>query len=1069
MPSKALQSKPSGKAADSSTKLQDRYTVANNTASLGDIRNLDSVVSANISTSVGSTDSSTSSGTSYETEDSEALEADDLFDDEEFEDLEIQSMDTHPVMSGWVDSACSWMDRPMCILNFGKETSLLRQSKGRTRPSAIQQMRMSEALSTAANMKLSASERRILRLRRKGIHAEGPDDNDAVTNVTGDADTSEYTKTSSVDKKNNDVKLFIKKRIQPLKEHPEENTAPTLLAVRSNPAHPEQVKEGSPRNFSLTLAVEPVLSVKSNHSEYNDNEEAHEEDDSQETEEKTEPKKDPEGSVRSVRETFQEEPPNMDSGEHEEAESQREGRRNREDRELSVTLDKVLMDSPSSTAHGAVSISGTKSDGYLIVPSFELPESDSIESTNNKEEQTKTEKDINPSTRSERSAARKIRIMKVVQRSRSVPRRTEAEITDLTHIDGTPASPSQDVANASSSERKRNAIRDGAKDDIPNDVEIIDVLSLDDQDSWTPGIARDPRVYSHRNTKKKRQKESTENHQQHQARSRDPSPSLSRGFSNPQGRDPSPSRSGREVKSHNAYSTNANEVEQTAASLWDEEAAKLISKSSKKAATKSGSKYLPAVNGADDLWTQEEQKLQTPEADIFEDPMAREAFLGHRRGRLQDIGTENVHRSRSQSRRRRLVKALQGGEQSDQSSRSVRSTRSSKSSSLHLRGPPTPEAAVLPIKMIRSKSRESRGKSREPLSPASPKREVAVESTTEISGYNEDQHMVHLSAGVNKKKDLVAIRSIDDGQMLRTTRSRGRDESLDGSDSANNTKSKQPIKVNQYTEGSEGRGHARPVSRHYDRQELEPQNRPPRRRSKSREIETVDNANAGVMVDHQSSLQGRDSRDDRESQQISRSTRRGSTSSPPTEEWPDYDTVVSATRELRKLEKKIEKQLRQVKRETKNQEWDTQTVSSKEIRKLEKQLAQKLKQENEKRATKLKRIRRKVHKTSSSAEANAEPVKPTAIARPKASPTAQHQQDEPEQQFQPEKQQPHPMPEEANDPSSVPPSKNFSQKVDDFREKSKFDQMRVLRSSRYLRGSSPHGLRALATPIDDGF
>ncbi|KAL3912369.1 MAG: hypothetical protein SGILL_006911, partial [Bacillariaceae sp.] len=83
------------------------------------------------------------------------------------------------------------------------------------------------------------------------------------------------------------------------------------------------------------------------------------------------------------------------------------------------------------------------------------------------------------------------------------------------------------------------------------------------------------------------------------------------------------------------------------------------------------------------------------------------------------------------------------------------------------------------------------------------------------------------------------------------------------------------------------------------------------------------------------------------------------------EEWPDYDTVVSATKELRKLEKKIEKQLRQVKRDSKStEEFDAQTVSSKEIRKLEKQLAQKLKRDNEKRATKLKRIKRKVPKSS---------------------------------------------------------------------------------------------------------
>lgn len=108
----------------------------------------------------------------------------------------------------------------------------------------------------------------------------------------------------------------------------------------------------------------------------------------------------------------------------------------------------------------------------------------------------------------------------------------------------------------------------------------------------------------------------------------------------------------------------------------------------------------------------------------------------------------------------------------------------------------------------------------------------------------------------------------------------------------------------------------------------------------------------------------------------------------------DYDNEISAAKELRKLEKRIEQQLRQAKRETNERDvWDSETVqskeikriekkvakklhvatsdnpdsenvSSREIRRLEKQLARKLGGESEKRASKLRRIKRKVSRST---------------------------------------------------------------------------------------------------------
>lgn len=1045
--------KPAAKSDDSNRMILDRYAVA---ASAGEDRNHYSAISVNNSTTSGSlesSDSSTTSGTSYETDGSEALEQDDLDYDDGIEELEIMSIDTLPVMGGWVDSACGWLDRPMCFLNFGKETSLLRHSKGRTRATAFQQMRMSEALSTAANMKLSASERRILRLRRKGLTEQVEEENDGTTTKTGDGEVSVYDKQSVIDMKSQEVKLFSKKRIQPYNDRAEETTVLSQTSTVESTKRPisasaDEDDERRLQGSGSIPSLGSILTSKSNHTEHDRVEESDEQEVFHQEDEPSQRKINPEVSVHSREGMKMKETVTMNASESVKVET---------DREVSVTLDKVLVESPKGTEHADTPKSLSMMDTSLKVPSLELPESESIKSTRKPEETKQAEKLKNPSMRSERSLLMKQRIMKVVKRSKSLQRKKEAEASDLTHMDDIPAVPSNDLPSLSVRE-KRHVIREEAKNELLKDIEIIDVLSLDDEDSWTPGNARDG--LSRATMEKKNQHEgSLEKHQKKESKSRDPSPSLSRRATNAQGRDPSPLNNEQEEESYNYSSPKGNDVDAWVTSLWDEEAAKLNNESPVSPVNRSGLRNPSVAKAADDFWAQEEQKLQT---DHFVDPKAREAFLGHRRGRLQAVGMESDHRSRSQSRQRhrsrsqsrqrRLAKALDGAEgveradESNESRRRARSTRSAGTTNLDLRRPTTPENAVGPIGITRSVSREAPGISRVSSPRIAQRRQAQLASTTDYAN-RDDQMRVNPSIGSKNSKELVEIRGVGDAQTLRIARSAGRDKVKHGPDFDRHTSNKQPIDVHE----SDGLQSLRRKNGRSSQRSLERQDRSIKHRSKSRDIEIVDLADVEDVIDHRPALPGRDARDDRESKQGTHSLRRGSADSPPVEEWPDYETVISATRELRKLEKKIEKQLRQVKRETKSQEWDSQAVSSKEIRKLEKQLAQKLKRENENRGTKLKRIRRKVLKTPSTTTAGDEPAKPKGALATSSGSQRQLEPHDLEQEYQPEKQQPHPMPEDENEVSSL--NKSFSQRVDDFREKSKFD----LRSSSYLRASSPHG------------
>lgn len=887
-----------------------------------------------LDTSAVSSDNSSyvSTGTSFESDDS-AIDPDDLFDDDELD--ELMDLESNPIMGGWVDSACGWLDKPMCFMSFGKETSLLRQSKGRTK-SALQQMRMNDTLSTVANMKMSAAERRNLRLHRKGLSTVDETDDVLSTN------SSQFISPQRIQPLKNEVERKVKKT---KKNYSEENKQSVSQAPSKNT---DVMEKAGKLKQSETPAPVTLATDEKSQSELASKESQKERSLRME---KTF-SRDPEGSHHSRLLHLD------DSSDVELAKPQEE----LEDAELSQTLENALMDSPdpAKTTHQP------NGDEAMNIPELELPESDSIHSGSEKSPDASSagisaekEESKNSSTRSERSAVKSVRknkIMEVVQRSRSVPR--TKDITDLTHMDSTPAPEDE--------QKFENKI-----EATPKPIEIIDVLSMDDNDSWTPGSASiDPepsvsnRQFEYHGMEKPRAR----------SKSRDPSPSLSRRNASRHARDPSPSQTGRKARSG---TFNADD-------LWNEEEAKLSKKQIPKDISKHRATSLSSSQTVEDVWSQEEQKLQDTES-IFDDPKAREAFLGHRRGRLQDTGSE--HRSSSLSRRRRLVQALKGGEEENEADQSKRSTRSR---SVDTRKAPAPEDET--------HSRNSRSKSRESRRPA---RIVPADQQDEVLDRRSAQ------ARINRITDLVAIRTIEDGQRLRSHR---------------NSNIEEPIDVHEYMERSVSRG--RIGRRSPLRRSLS------LRRSKSREV--VDLAHLDDYKSRRSVSRTRDARDDHESRPESRSKPGASKSPKSASDWPDYETVASATKELRKLEKQIEKQLRQAKRDSKSskEEWDSQTVSSKEIKMLEKQLAQKLKRDNEKRATKLKRIKRKVPKATNASLAMDEPLK--SISPSKRIPDGACD----------------------DDAALTSASKSFSQKVDDFRERSKFDQLRSLRSARYLRSSS---------------
>ncbi|KAL3910794.1 MAG: hypothetical protein SGARI_001951, partial [Bacillariaceae sp.] len=359
--------------AEGNSSSDDRYAVAP----------AGSTTESALDSNLSSGSSYISGGTSFESDDS-ALDLDG-FDAEDFDELMYH--ETHGVVGGWVDSACGWLDKPMCLLPFTNQTSLLKESKGRTK-TALQKLRMNDTMSTVANMKLSAKERRNLRLYRKGLPALEEGDDALSTN------SSQYISTQ---------------RIQPRTIDGEG----TEKSISKSKKKSHKAKDKKKQKDTKTKGGE--TSESSAHESDKQSMVSKEENPSAQTSRKKEKKKkkkqaddasvksrDPEGSHHSRLVSPKED--NVESS------TRSEG-----DGELSQTLDKVLMDTPEK-----VPAVGENVAEALAMPQLELPESESIRSGSvNTESGTKgVPESKNESSRSERTGVRSIRknkIMEVVQ------------------------------------------------------------------------------------------------------------------------------------------------------------------------------------------------------------------------------------------------------------------------------------------------------------------------------------------------------------------------------------------------------------------------------------------------------------------------------------------------------------------------------------------------------------------------------------------------------------------------------------------------------------------------------
>mmetsp|Transcript_26875 Transcript_26875/g.62854 ORF Transcript_26875/g.62854 Transcript_26875/m.62854 type:complete len:929 (+) Transcript_26875:99-2885(+) len=474
-------------------------------------------------------------------------------------------------------------------------------------------------------------------------------------------------------------------------------------------------------------------------------------------------------------------------------------------------------------------------------------------------------------------------------------------------------SPEQEDTHASSEEKNLTLSHENTEEiadekSLSSSMEIIEILSMDDQDSWIPGSRNET-------------EQSTDRSGDDLVRSLTRIP-------------PSPN------------------VDQ----IWVEEEAKLEKKVISNGVGALQSKDLINVEVTNDLRNEERTKLHKSVDDIFDDPKAREAFLNRRQGRLRDTPIPSRNTPLSLPTQKRIQQDPKEDTRKEDPEESRGKNRLARSKS-NGRNPPSPE--------LRAELMHSGSRSRE--------QNLAKKST-----HYQEEGVASLTSSAlsSRMKDLVAIRSIEEGQRMRSSRRASENYRADPVSNIH-----APIDVHSYTAESSSRvpydelqsrsSHRRTSNRH-----LRPST-PSRTRSRSRDPTGITHIHH--YDDFNKNHRPNDERDDKESL----------STIIPIEKRPIQDTALTATEKLRKLEQKIERQLRQVRRETHaQQELDPQTVhfneirriekklasklkafrsddpdgqnvSSREIRKLEKQLAQKMSSDSDKRASKLKRIKRK--------------------------------------------------------------------------------------------------------------
>jgi hypothetical protein len=842
----------------------DRYSVSksNHRSKDGDESNHNSAASfRHLSVASGSSFDSGTYGTSFVSDQSETIERDESFDDDEFGDLDNLSLDSQPmVIDRWVDSACTCLDYPVMLYQkacLGKETSLLRQSKSRSRSTIYHNT------TTSTNVSVSGAKRRSLHLKGNAIPENGE---------TND------------DENKNEIKIM---RIQPNEDF-------EFKDIEGSERNRDNSQTTRKKEFLVPAnAVESDNTFRLESTAMNENrpEDSHEK--KQIIEEKKINNEEEQSISNAITKSMLERAIQKVAKEDEE--------RDITSRLSETFKDEDLKIDPPSDAEIAATREAHPADSYPENhPSLKLPTSDRpSESVSQKDEKSIVFPE-DPSGRGQRSQSPTVieqtTTEEASRRSNSSPRTQEREIM--------------------SNDEKS----------LANSVEIIDVLSIDNQDSWTPGSRSD---IDHSIA------QIGDNRHQYSRTS----PRLN-------------DRGNHDQQDDRPISADSSNVDE----LWIEEETKLSMKKYLNRAASTASKGLTAAQSAEDLWNEERMKLQTTSDVIFDDPKARQAFLGHRQGRLRDAAIDARNTTRSPSRRQKVQKALKDMGRED-SMNSKLDEKNSRSKSLG-RSRPSPEI----LSMIEQSRSESR--SRAQILPRKPV----------LSQQGSSRDPLNVAPLHSRKNDLIVVRSIDEGQRIRSSK---RDVTKYNAVSRHNL----PVDVHRRAGESSSRG---PFDEHSNPSHRQPKidhliKTSSRQRSKSRDpigrkgLINVEGPSMKYLLN--------DERDDQESLPSIRPVEGRPTAAPVEKSWSGYDTAISATKELRKLEKKIERQLRRADldsqmdqskeirrmekklskklRSIKSGDLDAQRMSPREIRRIEKHLEKTMSSENENRSSKLKRIKLK--------------------------------------------------------------------------------------------------------------
>lgn len=1039
------------------------------------VSSMNSDASSHAPDSVGTSDATesdeeSSTCTSFETEtdDSSVVElgvdTDDILDNEDLH--EISSYDSRTgLVGGWFDFACGWMDRPYICAALGgerKQNSLLRESNLNT-SKAIRTMKANQTLSLAArraaikdakgivnDQKLHRDVSRTVEVMATSVKKE------EVQRQNGDrekvnerkAHTEPQRKSAEPSSHHESKKNVTDKSQAPMKTQTGKDAKLSRESAQLAEAQPTEAAQAMTRKGSTKKGESKKVPSKHTRSS------AAIPDNAPAEEIRAKMNAVSAEAAEILKNNVEDKPSKPNDNEKRKASASRKAPspKNSQNDLRRKVIDKVIKaneaesksnetvakeaDTPKvevSPAQKAQESSRRSSHRSTAIPELE-EDKEPAEIVNVEALQMAEDDDIHstsgPSPTTSKTTGKDN--IEATKESQTTPE-AENQITDLTHIDvdndGLPAPPSL-VQSRSSSPTKRSRLAAMKKSTIGRkDVEVIEVLELDDDDSWTPAERRDP----------------------------------------------TPSRSRR--GSTNAFVMETSKGPSAMDNIRRDLSPSISSMRSSLFAVKPEQSEIKSqvIN----LWEQEEKKLNASRAhqvekvardEVFNDPLATETFAGLRRGRLETKENQQERKSRSKSSSRRLRSILPTSAAEEASVVSSMSKGGKRSKSLDMRRQPD----IIDSDMALKKSRSRESRQHTDMSLELRRRLMASQAQQEKNTATE--HWDSESRRSARSRNFVGVRTIDEAQRLRHSSNReyhemtihpsrsreqqsgeGRSKAIEASDRATRTAARQYIESRTWALHNESttnrdvvevETHSHSRSHH---QRLQP--RVERRPSLGREHDVYSsipvtspkgseggNSSNYEFLDaedyspgrrsNRNSSRGRDMRDDTEPRYSSnkrdpaghtpivvygesRSKRRERTGS-------NGDS--GHLKELRKLEKKITKQLMQVKQEQdQTPGWDERSaVSSKNLRKLEKRLVQTLRKEDEKRAAKLQRIRSKKPSRHSSAS-NMENSTPT-----------------------------HPQPtDEREDEQDEEPSSQPTKTMETSHEgRTKYGQLKVLRQSR---------------------